>query len=140
MTATAAKTGFGIKFGRETATAGEFEDLAELKDATPPGKTRETVDATHHGSEEGWREVIVALKSQKDATVLLHYIPGGTAWEKLNTDFEAGLAKKYKLTAPDGTESVIFSGYVIDLSPAMPIADVMTLSVTIKPTGKPTWS
>ena len=47
---TAAKTGFGIEFARETATPGTYAPIAEIKDVTPPGVTREVVDATHHGS------------------------------------------------------------------------------------------
>lgn len=140
MTATAAKTGFGIKFGRETATPDTYADIAEIKDVTPPGASREVVDATHHGSEEGWREVIAALKSQKDCTLVFNYVPGGSAHADLMTDLADDDAHKYKITFPGGTESVIFTAFVTNVSPATPMDDVMTCSASFKPTGKPTWS
>lgn len=140
MTATAAKTGFGIKFGRESDTPGTYVDIAEVKDVVPPGATREVVDATNHGSVEGWREVISALKSQKDCTLVFNYVPGGSAHTDLMTDLAHDEPRKYKITFPGGTESVIFTAFVTDVSPTTPIADVMTCSASFKPTGKPTWS
>lgn len=137
---TAAKIGFGIKFGRESGTPGSYEDIAEVTDTTPPGMSREVVDATSHDSAEGWREFISGLRIQKDASLILNYVPGGSAFDDLKEDFDADEPHKYKITFPGGTESVIFSAFVTDLSPAPPMADKMTLSVTLKPTGKPTWS
>lgn len=140
MTATAAKTGFGITFGRESATPGTYTTLAQVTDVTPPGASREVVDGTHHGSTGGWREFISSLRSQKDGSLVLNYEPGGDAWDDLKADLDDDDPHKYKITFPGGTESVIFTAFVTDLTPATPMADKMTLAVTLKPTGAPTWS
>lgn len=137
---TAAKTGFGIKFGRESATPGTYTDIAEVADVTPPGASREVVDATNHGSNGGWREFISALRSQKDAALVFNYVPGGTAHSDLMADLADDEPVNYKITFPGGAESVIFAAFVTDVSPATPMADKMTCSATFKPTGAPTWS
>ena len=137
---TVASIGFGIVFGRETGTPGTYASIGELIDVTPPGKTRETVDATHHGSADKYREFISALRAQKDATAVIAFEPGGDSWDDLDADYEDDAPHKYKITFPDGTESVIFTAFVTDLTPATPLENKMILTATFKPTGKPTWS
>lgn len=141
MTATAAKIGFGTTLGKGAADGPPetFASLGELNMITPPGLTRETVDATSHASADRVREFIAGLRESGEAIFELNYIAGGAAWDALKASYDSDAPGNWKITFPNA-ESVIFPGLVTELGPETPMADKMTLKGKIKATGKPTWS
>lgn len=141
MTATAAKIGFGTAFAKgDGATPTEaFTALGEVIAVTPPGLTRETVDATHMGSANRFREHISGLRDSGEAEIELNYIAGGTAWDALKASYDSDDAINYKITFPNAA-TVIFPALITELTPGTPMADKQTLKAKFKLTGAPTWS
>lgn len=139
MTATAAKIGFGIIFARESATPSTYTALAEVVDATAPTLTRETQDATHHGSTGRVREHISGLRDSGEAEITFNYVAGGTVWDALKGDYDLDDPHNYKITFPN-SESVIFPALITELGPATPMDGKMMLRAKFKLTGAPTWS
>lgn len=137
-----ARIGFGIKFQRETTTPGTYADVGELVDATPPTMTRDLVDATHHGVADRFRRFISALRDAGEAEVVIHYEPGGTAFDDLKADFDADDPKNYKLIFPAaaGTPDATFAAFVTELAPATPMQDKMTLRAKMKLNGPASWT
>lgn len=137
-----AKIGFGLAFQRETDTPDTYASLGELVDGTPPTMTRETVDATHHGSANRVRRFIGGLRDAGEAEAVIHYEPGGTAWDDLKADYDDDDPHNYKIVFPadSGTPSVTFSAFVTELGPATPLADKMVLRAKFKLDGAGTWS
>lgn len=139
MTATAADTGFGTKFSYDTG-GGTYVDLGEVTAVSPPSLTRETVDASHMGSTSGFREHISGMRDGGEASVTMNYVPSGTSYDALKANLLADAAVNYKITFPDGTNSVIFAGLITELGAEVPMADKMSCTAKFKVTGVPTWS
>lgn len=139
MPATAAKTGFGTTFGIESATPGTYTALGEVVNVTAPGLTRDTVEASHHGSTGRIREHIGGMRDSSEASVELNYVAGGSAWDALKAAYDLDTPVNYKVTFPN-SETVIFPALITELSPATPINDRMMLTAKFKVSGAPTWS
>ena len=122
------------------AGSGVYFRIGEVTNLPPPNQTADSQQFTHMESPGGVHEFRPGLIDPGDQNLEVNYIPGGTAHADLMTDLADDDAHKYKITFPGGTETVIFTAFVTDVSPATPIADVMTCSASFKPTGKPTWS
>lgn len=130
-----ASLGFGIQFKRGNGADPQvFTTIGNLVDVTPPTKTRETKDATHHGVANRIRKVIAGLRDLGEATIVLHFDPGGTAEDDLNDDFMSDVPVDYKIVYPNAEEDP-FTAFVTELSPATPLDDVMKISAKLKLTG-----
>lgn len=127
-----ATLGFGVKFGKKAGAV--FTSLGDLVDFTPPTKTRETKDATHHGVANRVRKFIGALRDLGEASFVLHFEPGGDTETALNADFLNDDAVSYTVVYP-GEEEDTFLGLITELSPATPLDDVMKISGKIKLSG-----
>lgn len=132
---TNATIGWNAKFGIEGSTAGTYVDLAEVISITPPGMTRNTVDATHLQSPDGWMEYIAGLKDTGEASITLNFVPSATDALYAAFEDESGA---YQITFPNGVMfrfSGFFTGYTpSDITPE----GKLEVTATIKPTGKPT--
>ena len=136
-------------------SAGLFDDLAELVGLTPPQLSRDTPDVTHSASPSNYRECVSGLRDTGEVSLELNYVPGGDTNTLLiqhylngaeasldlnfiaNTYGSGGVNQPsiYKITYPDNSV-VQFEGHLSGVSPAVPLDDKMTQSITIKPTGK----
>jgi hypothetical protein len=141
MAATAAEASFGVVLKKGGANIGDaYSDWGlEITDATPPGWTREAIDATHHASPDGWGEVIMSgVKRQKPFTLEVNWIIANTG--TIKTELEATSMVYWKFEFPDGS-SVITKAGISDFSPgAQPVDGKMTASLEFTPTGEPTWA
>ena len=143
MTATNATTSFGIQFQRgDGATPTEaFTTIAEVKDTEGPNMSRNTHDASHHGSPGGYMEFIGGMRDGGEITFTLNWVPSDTGHAALRTDFDANARRNYRLIYPDsGSETITFPGLVTELSPTAPVDGLLEADVTIKVCGQPTWS
>lgn len=135
--ATSTSIGYGTTFAVGDGGGPEvFTDLAEVTNVTGPAVTRETVDATHMGSPNRYREFIAGLIDGGEVTVDMNYVPGGATEILLNACLEQVAARNYRITAPN-TEVLAFSGFCTAKSAAIPLDDKMTLSATFKVSGDP---
>jgi predicted secreted protein len=133
-----AQIGYGTLFERDSGGA-VFVAIAEVVSVTPPQLSKDTPDATHMSSPDGYREFIAGLRDAGEASLELNYLPTEATQVTLRTDFDSDVAGNYRMTFPDAS-SIAFTGFVTALSPAVPLDDKMALSVTIKVTGKPTFA
>ncbi len=137
----ATKSGFGTLFKRETATPGTYATVGTPFDVVPPALSRDMIDTTSHTNAGGFRSFIGGLRDMKEATLVIAYEPGATAWDDLTADFESDAAKNYKIEfAGVSGDNVVFSALCTGLTPLSPLNDKMTLAATFKPVAKPTWS
>lgn len=134
MSATNAAIGYGTLFAVRTSTGPDvYTTVAEVNNVTPPGISRDAVDATHEESPNGYREFIAGMKDGGEVSIELNYtLANATA---LLTALEAGLGA-FKVTMPGG-ETWSFSAVPTNVQPEAPIDDKIALSATFKISGKP---
>ena len=137
---TQAEAAFGVilKKGDGATPVEAFSDWGlEITDVTPPGWTREAIDATHHQSPNGWGEIIMSgIKRQKPFTIEFNWVPSDTHLVK--TAIEAGLGN-WQFLFPDATTLTVAAA-ITDFSPgAMPVDGKMTGSAEFAPSGEPVW-
>ena len=135
MTETAADIGYDSAFGIEGETAGTYVAVAEVVGITPPGVSRDAVDATHLKSPDAYKEFIAGLKESGEASITLNFVPSST--DALYTAFDAKTGN-YEITFPNGV-MMRFSGFFTAYNPPELTAEgKMEATATIKATGKPT--
>jgi predicted secreted protein len=116
-----------------------FTKLAEVTGVTPPGMARDSVDASHEESPEGWREFIPGLKDGGEIGLELNFVPGGASAAALMAELDLegpDAVKNRQIVFPDGS-MFIFAGFLTGFEPDAPLDDKMSASVTFKETGKP---
>lgn len=134
MAATTAKLGFGVLFKRSTTV------IAEVLSVQGPGYSRDTVEATHTESPSNFKEYISGLADAGEVTLSLHFLSDATQ-EQLLTDLGSMTSVSYNIVFPTPTaKTCTFSAFITAWEPSAPHDDKMTLAVTLKITGKPTWS
>ena len=136
------KIGYGVAFARGDGASPEvFTALAEITNITPPQLSRDTVDATHQGSPDGYREFIGGLRDSGEVSLEMNWIAGSTTDTTLLTDFDSDDPVNYRITFNDAdTTTATFAGFVTGYTPNSPMEDKQSASVTIKVTGKVTWA
>ncbi len=135
MAASAASSGFGAVFAYESA-ASVFTALAEVLSVTPPAIAVETIEVTHMGSDDGFREYIAGLKDGGEVTVNMNYVEASATL--LQTLVLAGI-ETFRITFP-GSSTYTFSGIPTAFTfDDVVIDDKIAMSLTIKVSGKPTY-
>lgn len=136
MAASAATSGFGAVFAYESAPA-VFTALAEVLSVTPPAIAVETIEVTHMGSDDGFREYIAGLKDGGEVTVNMNYVEASATL--LQTLVLAGV-ETWRITFA-GASTYVFSGIPTAFTfDDVVIDDKMAMSLTIKVTGKPVYT
>ena len=118
-----------------------FTTVAEVKSFSGPGFSRESVDFTHMESANDYMEYKPGMKDGGEVTFEGNYIPDAATHDAttgLLSIFEAGTVGNWQLTFPDGSDFT-FAGFITALEPSIGgVNDPVSMSVTIKVTGKPT--
>lgn len=122
-----------------------FTPVAEVKDITGPGLTREFAEFTHQQSSGGYREYKPTFKNSGDVSFKCNFLPDdetqGFATSGLLKDYEDGTLRNFQIQFPDPGETVAaFSAYVSNIQPGAPIANALELNVTLRITGRVVWS
>jgi len=116
-----------------------FTDIAEMRDLTPPGLTRNPIETTTHNEEDD--RYIVGIRRHGEVKVNLNFVPTD-ATQDHNTGLQAawfdGSRDIYRITYPDGSQW-LFSGFVSNFEPSAPVDDRLSADVTIRPTGQHDW-
>lgn len=140
MAETEADVAFGVILKKGGATIGDtYTDFGlELTNVTPPGWTREDIDATHHQSPNGWAESIAsAIKKQTPISCEFNWVPANTG--TIKTAFE-GDKVYWKIEFPDGSSVIVKAGFTEFTPGAMTPDGKMSGTATLSPTGEPTWA
>lgn len=136
MAASAAINGFGAVFAYESAPA-TYTALAEVLSVTPPSISVETVDVTHMGSDDGFREYKAGRRDGGEVTVNMNYVEASATL--LQTLVLAGY-ETFRITFPDSS-TYVFSGIPTAFSfDDVVIDDKVAMSLTIKVSGKPVYT
>lgn len=139
---TQARIGYGTLFASGNGASPEvFTTLGEVTNITPPGWSRDTVDATHELSPGAHREFIAGMADPGEVSLDLNFVPGGSARaaleaEKALTGSSAAITRK--ITYPDGSY-LTFTGILTGVEDEAPIDDKMASTVTFKVSGAPTF-
>jgi hypothetical protein len=137
MAASAASAGFGTTFSYLSTDPSTYTALAEVLSVTPPSISVETIDATHMGSDDGFREFIASLKDGGECTVNMNYVEASATL--LQTLVLAGM-ETFKITFP-GSSTVVFTGIPTAFTfDDVVIDDKIAMSLTIKVSGKPVFA
>ena len=137
MAASAAVSGFGTTFSYLSTDPSTYTALGEVLNVTSPDKSRETVDVTHMGSDNAHHEYIGTLFEAGSVTVVMNYTEAGAAL--CETLFAAG-TETFKITYP-GSSTEVFSGIPTGFTNGdLVIDDKVTMTLTIKITGKSTYT
>lgn len=135
MTATQAQTGFGTLFQIDDG-AGNFPTVAEVVNVNPPDSMLNTTDATHMESPDSHEEVIPTLLSTGEATIDLNFVPGSATQKALSDAHFAMRKASFRVILPGAAKRFEWDGYVTKIGRALPHGDKMSMSVSVKATGK----
>lgn len=134
MSETQADIGYNSTFGMAEAQAGPFPALAEVTSITPPGLSRDAINATHLKSPEQFEEFIAGIKKAGEAKMVLNFTPA--VYQTLVAAFDAG--KQWcQIGWPDGSTTLTFLAVITGLDAGELNNDKMTATLTVKPSGKP---
>ena len=133
-----------LKIG-DSGSPEAFTAIAEVKDITGPGLTREFAEFTHQQSSGGYREYKPTFKNSGDVTFKCNFLPDDTtqgfATTGLLKDYEDGILRNIQLLFPDtGATLASFAAYVANIQPTAPVGSALELNVTLRITGPVAWS
>ncbi|MCK9326634.1 MAG: hypothetical protein M0P69_14180 [Bacteroidales bacterium] len=128
-------TGLRTKFRREGATAGTFEEIAQIASIAPPQPERETVDVDELDPPGEVRKKLVGLIDAGEASLTLNFDPTNTGHLDLEQDFRTGEAKQYQIELPNG-HGWTFSAFCTAYQPQeISASEVIQAEVTLVLTG-----
>lgn len=136
MTQSEAVIGMTTKFQRNTGTeqAPDWVDVAEVYNIAGPGMTRETVEVTHYGSPDGYREKIAGLRDAGQLTFTMNF--RNDNYLVIKGDFDSDERVQYQVVLPDEDETkMTFWGLVTECPLTVPEGDRITTDVTIEISG-----
>lgn len=135
---TEARIGYGTLFYSDDGDSpGQWPLIAEVTSITPPGLSRDTVDATHMQSPEKWREFIAGLKDGGECQIEFNLVPGGATMEAMVAEFDSDEFTTRRVVFPDGTLWE-FDAACTNFEQEASLDDKMAGTGTFKITGKPT--
>lgn len=136
MPASSGKSGHGAVFGIDNG-AGGWTTIAEVVSVQRPGLSRGAIDVSHLGSDDGYGEFAPAgLIRASEAVVELNFVEGGS--DALQTAMEVNTRQSFRITFPNGTNTLTFDGIITGLEwNPMSSDDKMTATLTIQASGKP---
>lgn len=119
-----------------------FATIAEVKDITGPELSLDVQDVTSQDSEDGWEEVVPTILKSGKVTFDLNFIPTDETQDAhtgLISDMVGKVKRNFKLIFPDAAATTwSFAAYVVEFKPTAPVSGILTASVGLKITGKPT--
>lgn len=136
---TKAFVGVGTVFSRKNPISEEYEAIAEINEIGGPERTRQIREATHLGSEGGYREFITGFRDGGNVTLNMNFT--ADSYERFDDDFADDDPRDYRIELPDTDETVIdFKGLVTDTPLSIAVDDKVTVRVTLKVTGPTVFS
>jgi len=127
--------------GKGTVLEWNAQPVVELTNIGGPTETMDPIDITSHDSDDAYREFVAGLRNGGDISFEGNFIKGdATGQIAMHTDFQAGTKRAWIIKHPGwaaGVPQVSGNGYVTAFSMAYPYEDKISVSGTIKITGKP---
>lgn len=130
-----AMIGYDTRFEIETAPgSGTYVELEEVYEITPPSSTIDKIEVTHMRSPNRRREYIPGLTENGSASLSMNYVPGSASDLRIEELRINGTVLSMRITYPNGV-TVTFDGFVEEYTPAIPVDDRLTASVSLSVTG-----
>lgn len=131
-----------LKIGDGGTPTENFAAIAEVKSITGPGLTSDALDVTTHDTSDGFREFIQGLKDGGSLDFDINFvptIPEHSAASGLLANYMDGGRHNFQMVFPDESETTwTIPGFVQSFSINAPVDDVLTASVSIKVSSRPT--
>ena len=133
MAVSQANIGYGTLLQRAGVT------VLEIMKIGGPVMKADMKEVSNMLSPNSYKEFIAGLRDGGTVTFEGNYIPkeATNSQVTLRTDFENGTASVWTIVLPNSLGTWTFTGMVSDLSPAYPVDDRITVTGTLKITGKP---
>ena len=133
-----AKSGHGALIAWQPSGGGPFVTIAELRDLTTPGLSRNEFDATTQTLNID--TYVVGVLRRSGFTMKLNALQTDGSQDHLTGLLKAMITEPppvdgYRITFPDGLVWVM-SGQVSHFKNTSPVDGLMAVEVTIRPTGK----
>lgn len=129
-------TGVGDPYADPLSDTG-WARLAKIKDLTPGEMTAESYDDTYlDDTDADWGSTAQGAKSAGDTSFTLAWKPGESGQQGLVEWFILGEVRGYKIKYPNGAVDV-FRGWLSSLGKAVPAKEVITRTVKVTNSGKP---
>jgi predicted secreted protein len=129
-------TGVGTVFRRWNTGTSAWENIGGITNIGGPSSSRETHDTTALDTEGGYRTFITGFRDGGEITLDMIFDRAG--YDLMLEDFESDKTGNYEIVLPDDdVTSCEIEGLVTGIPLTIPEGPV-TVSVTIKISGKPT--
>jgi len=114
----------------------------EIVKMAGPIEKMDMKEATNMLSPAGYKEYLAGLRDGGTITFEANYIPKDVTHADIRADFDNGVLSQWAITLPASPTAPsmgiwYFSAYAADLSPALPLDDRMSVTGTLKISGKP---
>jgi predicted secreted protein len=132
--------GYGSDFQRST-DGSTYNTIGQLTDLVPPKMKNTTIDHSNLLSPEAWKEFRAGMHDGGSVTLKILFKKAD--YNTVYSDFAAGTAQYWKVLFADlvaSASTLTFKGHVEELSTPNPMDDKVELDVTIKVTGKVTFT
>jgi predicted secreted protein len=123
--------------------------VAEVKNITPPSFARDTQEATHTESPDGYREFISGLRDAGEISVELNFVPDSDDVDLIFASFDSDELQQVRVLFADGAlpgsqtstpptcSRFTASGFITGFPIEAPMDGAMTATITFKISGKP---
>ena len=124
--------------GKDTTAAWNSQSLGSVSSIGDVSITTDTVDISTYNQSDGFKEYLLGLSDAGEIPITCHYDESDTGQQNFVTDFYAKTARTLTITFPTSTGTVwsipcLPSGF----STAQPLDNKLGITITVKPTGKP---
>lgn len=125
------------------ATSESFASIAELTELQPPQMSKESIDVTHFGSTNRFKEYLPGMKDGGTVSFKANWLPNNATQDEATGVLEAfkdDSNHNWKLILPDTIATISFTGHVTAFNPETPLNAQGALSCSIKISGEPTFA
>lgn len=133
--------GFKLQLGTTTGDTGSFTTIAGVKDISGPSIMFDVIDITNQDSADGFEEIMPSLAHGGEVDFDLIYDPANvTQGQVAGLIYLANnkIKRGYRVLLADVHNSYWkFDAYVVNVQYKGPVANVETLTVKLRITGKP---
>lgn len=137
-----ARLGYGVTLAYgDNASPEVFTAIAELTGSlSGPNLSQDSIDVSHTASTSKYREFIGGLIDAGEITASFNLLLD-TTQEQARTLLTGGTKRNWRLSFPvSPVETLTCEALVTGWNPSTPIDAQMTLDLTIKLSGVPTWA
>lgn len=131
-----ALSGHGTKIDVQLTPGSIFTEIAELRDITPPGLSRNEFDATTQN--EDIDSYVLGVLRREAVTIAMNFIPTNNTQDHL-TGMQKLLINNtmtgWRFRYPDGTDWIA-SGQVSGFKPQAPVDGLMSAEATVRFSGR----